>query len=144
MKRYTYLCCCVDSTAAKVNALVEAAAEIAYTTFVRHCDPYECGVLKDYARDRRRGLTLRNDWAVTYHRSVYAGVPCYYVQHSRIEFIWVRRADAARLRAAGESDTYARQTAERARRTHGSKPESVPARRDHSRRLDGANGSWLP
>lgn len=133
MKPYVYLTCCVDSTADKITDMVNAAVDVTYNTFRRRCDPQTCDVLRHYERDSRKGLTLKNDSMVTYHASYYAGVPCYFVQHSRIEFIWVRREDADRLRAAGEKDEYAkRQTA-----------QSVPARRVGTRRLAGRDGVWL-
>jgi hypothetical protein len=31
---------------------------------------------------------LENDFAVSYHKSVWRGIPCFYVQHSRIEYIF--------------------------------------------------------
>ena len=34
-----------------------------------------------------------NDWAMSCHKSYYQGIPCYYVQHSRIEHIYIDEKD---------------------------------------------------
>lgn len=108
MDKYVYLTCCVDSTAAAITAMKAAAVAVSYATFRRHCDPFQCGQLTHYERDKRRGLTLKDDFMVGYFKGVYKGVPAYYVEHSRIEYIWVREEDAKRLRAEGEVDQYGR------------------------------------
>lgn len=133
MKPYVYLTCCVDSTAAKLNPMLAAAVAVTYSKFAKHCDPKECGTLKDYETDPRKGLTLKNDSMVRYFRSWYCGSPCYYVQHSAIEFIWVPRVDLEKLRKAGEKDNYA---------AH--RYESVPAGRVAAGGLAGRGGRWFP
>tara|TARA_Y100000310_G_scaffold311841_1_gene358533 strand:- start:5 stop:670 length:666 start_codon:yes stop_codon:yes gene_type:complete len=35
------------------------------------------------------GITLESDWSVSYHKSIFKGIPCYYVDHSRIEHIFL-------------------------------------------------------
>jgi hypothetical protein len=132
VKSHVYLTCCVDSTAAKVNEMTEAAVEVTYDTFARHCDPRECGVFAFYERDARNGLTLKNDSMVSYHRSTYNGVPCYYVCHSCIEYVWVPRGDVERLHKAGEKNEYARAA------------QSVPAGRVATRDLAGPRRQWVP
>lgn len=133
MKPYVYLTCCVDSTAAKLNPMLAAAVAVTYRKFLKCCDPRECGVLADYPFDPRKGLTLKNDSMVYYFRSWYCGSPCYYVQHSAIEFIWVPRVDLTKLREAGERDNYA---------AH--RYESVPAGRHAAGGLAGRYGQWVP
>ena len=70
--------------------MVDASREVTYRTVLKHCD----GLLEwaegmSYFRHPSQGLTLKDDWAVSYHKSVYRGRPCYYVRHSSIEYIWV-------------------------------------------------------
>ena len=36
----------------------------------------------------RGGLRLKDDWHVGYFKSTYDGKPCYYIDHSRIEYIF--------------------------------------------------------
>lgn len=69
--------------------MVDAARSITFATFRRNC----AGV-QDWARSMgysiagERGLHLKDDWAVSYHKSVYSGRPCYFIRHSAIEYIW--------------------------------------------------------
>lgn len=132
MKSHVYLTCCVDSTAEKINAMENSAVEVTYGTFARHCDRRECGMLADYEIDARNGLTLKNDFMVTYYRSTYCDVPCYYALHSHINLIWVRREDADRLRKQGEKDQYARHQ------------QGVPAGRVAAGGLAGLGGRRFP
>lgn len=128
---HVYLTCCVDSTADKINALVESAVPVSYRTFRRHCDPGECGAFAHYETDPRNGLTLKNDGMVYYYRGTYRGVPCYFVDHSRIEYIWVPAAEAERLRKDGEADRHAKAA------------KGVPGGRGYACRVERLSRSWL-
>jgi len=41
-----------------------------------------------YEDHHSKGLTMSQDWHVSYHRSVYRGHPCVYFDHSSIEYIF--------------------------------------------------------
>jgi hypothetical protein len=72
--------------------MIDRAQQISYRTFVKHVDlekvkavlDFELGV--QYGRDV--GLALKDDWAVSYHKSTFKEKPCYYMTHSAIEFIF--------------------------------------------------------
>jgi hypothetical protein len=132
VKSHVYLTCCVDSTAAKIDAMTDAAVEVTYDTFARHCDPRECGVFEHYEVDPRKGLTPKNDRMVYYYRSTYAGVRCYYAVHSCIEFVWVPCGDLDRLRKQGEKNEYARHQ------------QGVQTGLVTTRSLAGLGGRWFP
>lgn len=89
---YEYHICCINSTADAIHKMVDAAIDVTYRTMLKHCP----GLLKwaremGYEVDPRKGLTLKNDWHVSYHRSKYRGRRCYYVRHSSIEYIFVEQ-----------------------------------------------------
>lgn len=87
---YQYLTCCVESTCEDLDEMVDAAIDVTYRTMLKHCPgliDWAEGV--GYARDSRRGLTLKNEWAVDFHRSKYQGQRCYYVRWSAIEYIFI-------------------------------------------------------
>ena len=87
---YEYLTCCVESTAEAINEMVDAAIDVTYQTMLKHCPGLiEWAVGQGYERNRRTGLTLKQDWAVSFHRSKYRGQRCCYVCWSAIEFIFV-------------------------------------------------------
>lgn len=88
-KPYRYVMSCVHSTAEDIDSMVDSPSmhEVKRRTFVRHT----------HDRDRReleKGLGygpwfgITRDWHVTYHKSVFRSVPCYYLQHSGIEHIF--------------------------------------------------------
>ena len=82
----TYLTCCVSSTAEKIDAMVERAKEITCQTFMKRVDIDVEGF--GYVKSGK-GLRLKNDWAVSFWKSIYCGKPCYYMCHSCIEYIYV-------------------------------------------------------
>ena len=96
MKRFVYETCCVDSTAEKINVMVDVATEVTYRAIQKNCQglrawAHQMGYATSRAEISRGELTLKRDWSLPYYRSRYAGQPCYYVEHSKIEYIWTRR-----------------------------------------------------
>lgn len=68
--------------------MVADAKDVTYQTVQRHCQGLaEWASSKGYGEPR--SLTLKKDWAVGFYKSVFMGLPCYYVRWSAIEFIWV-------------------------------------------------------
>ena len=69
----------------------EEATEITYDTFLRNVETSSLQSLAGrlrYEKDPRNGLTLKRDPFVKYFKSHYQGTPCYYLCHSRIEYIF--------------------------------------------------------
>ena len=93
-KKFVFETTCVNSTAEAIGAMVEQSKSVVYRTMVKHChgltDWWAQGM--GYFTNKRQGLTLKDDWAVSFYKSRYKGAPCYYVQHSRIEHIWVKQS----------------------------------------------------
>lgn len=93
MKSFHYVTSCRGAQGADINAMRDHPdqREIGYKQMLRQC----AGLLqwaREQGYDLRNnvGLTLRDDWHVSYHRSIYRGRPCYYLVWSGIEFIWQR------------------------------------------------------
>lgn len=87
---YQYHTSCVQSTAKLIEEMIDAAIDVTYRTMLKHCP----GLLDwaesvGYERNSRRGLTLKEDYVVSFHRSKYRGRRCYYVRWSAIEHIFV-------------------------------------------------------
>lgn len=90
--RYTYHTNCINSTYELISALTETASQITYRTFMKHVELDKVlALFPFYERDPRRGLTVKNDWAIGYYKGVYDGQPCYFMDHSRIEYIFLRQ-----------------------------------------------------
>lgn len=96
--QFIYLGCCIDFTAEDINELDEANDEKwpdkgnAVELLREHCAGFDqwCETM-GYVLDPSEGLTVENDQCLSYGKSWFRGVPCYYVDHSRIEYIWVDR-----------------------------------------------------
>jgi hypothetical protein len=87
-KEYHYETSCVSANAEDINEMTEAAVQVSYGTLLKHCEG-----IKEWERNmgyRRPGLSLKNDWLVSFWKSKYQGRDCYYICHSAIEHIWVK------------------------------------------------------
>jgi hypothetical protein len=94
-RKYVYETSCVDIScllADKLTEMIDNATDSNYNAMLRNCKGLlEWAREKGYERSVRQGLTLKNDWHVSYHRSTFMGQPCFYLVWSAIEFIWVRK-----------------------------------------------------
>ena len=88
-KPFVFMTSCVDALGPDVNEMCDNAQEITLRTLRRYCDTLTFEKELDYHRDSRQGLVLIKDWGVRYWKSTYQGCPCYYIDHSGIEYIWV-------------------------------------------------------
>ena len=88
---YVFLTSCVASTTELIDALTDdnTAVAVDYAEMNAHCDLRVFEAELGYDPE---GLQLKNDWHVSFYRSTYAGCPCYYLDHSGIEYIWVLAA----------------------------------------------------
>lgn len=93
MRQCEYFKSCVDhepDEVATLVAMIENATPVTLATMRRNCIGLDAWAkAQGYESDKRRGLTLANDWHVSYHRSTYDGQRCYFVRWSGIEFIWL-------------------------------------------------------
>lgn len=96
-EKYQYFNCCVDWKEDDVDAkgglceMIDKAITITGQTFKKHVEPKDLEKLQlslSYQPDDK--LNLFTDWAVSFHRSKLYGKRCYYVQHSRIEYIFTQ------------------------------------------------------
>lgn len=124
-EKFVFMGCCVNLPGPRIRAMVEDAKEVSRKVFMLHC-PSAREKFRElgYEDDPRKGLTAKNDWHISYHRSRYAGKRCYYFRWSAIEYVFVRqtaytkddarRSDnknsAASYDAARTSDYASRQT----------------------------------
>ena len=89
-KRYKFLTSCVDARGSDIQEMVDRAREITYKTLLSHVGAETLRKqFPDYEWNRRGGLKLSSDYAVSFHASRYRGRKCYYVRHSCIEYVFV-------------------------------------------------------
>ena len=84
----TFITSCVNSTAELIGTMVDNAHEITYKTLVRHVGTAALNELFPFYADVP-GLSLENDYSVSFYKSQFDGHPCVYVVHSAIEYVFV-------------------------------------------------------
>ena len=89
---YHYYINCVSSDGESIGDMVDNAREIGYNTFVKGIDIEELKELfpfYNWGNRKENGLKLKDDYAVSYYKSIYEGRPCLYVAHSAIEYVFI-------------------------------------------------------
>jgi hypothetical protein len=100
LAEYVFETDCISSDGESINDMRDHddMVYVSYRTMRRRCVG-----LADKAKELGYGrwLTLKGDWHVSYHRSIYRGRPCYYMVWSAIEYIWVLNGHKIREEACG-------------------------------------------
>lgn len=92
MGRYTLRFNCTDFTPADAPdllAMQDAARRVCWPTFARRTRWQPLARSLGYAVGREKGLRLKDDPYVGFYRSRFRGQPCYYLEHSRVEHIFL-------------------------------------------------------
>lgn len=86
--RFAFVTSCVNSTAEDIHAMQEQARNVSLRTFARAIGPARWKELQADFGYGRYTLSIYRDWAISFAHSTYRGVECYYMEHSRIEYIY--------------------------------------------------------
>jgi len=100
MKSFRFITTCVNSTYELLDVMGDHEIQITWRTFLKHVPITEVKNLfpgysyrgETYNPDTGEltiGFHIKDDIGVSFHRSVYDGVRCYYLVWSAIEFIFV-------------------------------------------------------
>lgn len=82
----TYTTNCTESTAEHIDQMVDKSKVITYSELLNNVTQSELdNIFPFYAGIP---LSLKSDYAVAFYQSEYKNVPCIYVEHSRIEYIF--------------------------------------------------------
>lgn len=81
--KFTFETTCVSANGEDIIDMVDGGREITVRTFLKRTDmdPMQFGV------------DIRKDWHVRFYKSKYKGKPCYYMDHSCIEHVYVHPID---------------------------------------------------
>ena len=85
-KSYVYETCCVNANGYDISEMVELSREITWKTLIKHVSIDEIESVLPNENPK-----LNKDWSVRFYKSKYKGVPCYYIDHSAIEYVFVKR-----------------------------------------------------
>lgn len=97
---HRFVTSCVDANGDDINEMVDLAlrTEMSNSYFIRKLAPklgIDQQVMEMLGYDSKEFFA--NDWAMNCSRSYYQGVECVYVQHSRIEYIFVDSKDMSKM-----------------------------------------------
>ena len=89
---YQYETNCIGSTARWINDMTDQAKKVSYKTLVRRVGLAQIREQWEsiYDFDGEGGLAMKDDWHIGYYKSKYRGRPCYYIDHSSIEYIYTK------------------------------------------------------
>ncbi|NCC33545.1 MAG: hypothetical protein EOM24_16245 [Chloroflexia bacterium] len=79
-----------------LSKMVDEARDITRNTFLSHVDKEELSGIEielGYVSHPSRGLTMANDWHVSYHRSKLHGKRVYYFRWSGIEYVFTQTGE---------------------------------------------------
>lgn len=86
---FRYETCCVLSTDELITELRDSAEDVTEAEFRAACEGVDdWAVAHGYDLDPDDGLTLSEDWHVSWERGTYDGRPCFFLTWSGIEFVW--------------------------------------------------------
>ena len=74
--------------------MIDNATDITRRTFLKYVDDSELADITENLGScwhHSQGLTMSQDWAVSYHRSKLHGKRVYYFCHSAIEYVFTER-----------------------------------------------------
>lgn len=97
MDEFSFVTDCVSSKGEDIQAMTDRSVTVTRRTFREHCRD-SLKLLETqlgYAEHARQGLTMAEDWHVSYHRSRYRGQLCYYLVWSAIEYVFLLTAESA-------------------------------------------------
>jgi len=91
MAKMLYLTNCTCGDGDGITDMVDVAKEIKYRTFCKYVSQESLqDVFPSYSfGGKKKGLFLKNDYAVRFYKSVYRGKKCVFVDWSCIEFVFV-------------------------------------------------------
>lgn len=97
--KLNYITCCVNANGDDIHEMVDQAIDITWKTFIKHVNWKDVQQIFDaysfkgekynpFTKKLNCGFHIKDDYAVSFHRSKYKGKRCYYIRHSSIEYIW--------------------------------------------------------
>lgn len=90
---YEYVTSCVDAKGCDIEDMVDNAEEVDYEEFMDAVGQEQVEELFSFYdwSDNPESLTLKDDYAVSYYKGKYKGEDCYFIQHSAIEYVFVKK-----------------------------------------------------
>jgi len=84
-ENYYYHINCVDAKGDDIEEMTDIAKEISWKTLFGYVNKSDVNDIFGY--------DVSKDYSVSCYKSKYRGKPCFYIQHSRIEYVFLRSQD---------------------------------------------------
>jgi hypothetical protein len=87
----TFIGTCIDSDGESIREMINSSEEITRLKLKKCIGEFEYSHVCEglgYAKTKRDGLTMKNDWHVRYFKGIYQGKPVVFLRWSGIEYIW--------------------------------------------------------
>ena len=88
-KSYIFETDCVSANGEDITKMVDQAREITWETIRRRV-----GAKTIHEVLNQNAPSLKDDYAVSFWKSVYRGMHCYYIEHSAIEYVFTEFRDS--------------------------------------------------
>ena len=91
-RKFIYITNCTVANGNDILEMIETAKQITFRTFLKnvvHLNFQRLAQKLGYESTSSKGLTIKDDYHVTYWKSKFKGAPCYYFIHSAIEYVFV-------------------------------------------------------
>lgn len=101
MSQFAFVTSCVNSTAERINEMVDMCETLSDHQFIFHTAK-DLGIdesildMLGYTAwgneiNRSAHALFSKDYGISCHKSWYLGIPCYYVRHSAIEYVYIAK-----------------------------------------------------
>lgn len=87
-KEFHFTTSCVNANGNDIEAMIDAAEEVSIEELRKNCRT----ALVEHHLGYNRDFPMENDHHVKFYRSTYKGVPCFYIVHSAIEYVFTKRS----------------------------------------------------
>ena len=89
---FEYVTNCVqERSVSALNDMIDSARSVTWATIKKHCAGLQ-EFCADLGYTPGEELQIDTDWHVRFYKSKFKGRPCYYVDHSSIEYIFLETA----------------------------------------------------
>lgn len=92
MKDFYYTTNCTIAEGEDIQAMIDSSINITYKTFMSHIDRTDKSFLNS-CWNLKNWNVLKHDYCVSFHRGIYKNELCYYINHSAIEWIFLKTCE---------------------------------------------------
>ena len=115
-KQFIYMGCCVQLPEQLLGEMIDGNEwtvsnpdinELHFREMQEHCVDLDIWAkVMGYVTESKDGLRIENDWSLSYGKGKWNGFDCYWIDHSRIEYVWVHTDNRPKAMIAFDTETH--------------------------------------